>query len=85
MVVLLWLWRASGLRKAAGTGRAMCLLLFASRFAGRAAGWKRLGIALGLPLAFGIVGLGIPALLRTHGLFYQGSINKHVVDADCQR
>jgi 4-amino-4-deoxy-L-arabinose transferase-like glycosyltransferase len=59
---------------------ALLLLRFAFR-RGEPLAWKRLGIALGLPLAFGIVAAwGIPALLRTHGLFYQEGINKHVVD-----
>lgn len=58
----------------------LLLLRFVLR-RGEPLAWRRLGIATGLPLAFLIVAAwGIPALLRTHGLYYEEGINKHVVD-----
>ena len=43
--------------------------------------WRSLGAWSGLPLAVALVAAwGVPALLRTHGLYYQEGIGKHVVD-----
>ena len=42
--------------------------------------WRRLGAGVGAAIALAVVGAwGIPALVRTHGLFWQVGIGEHVV------
>jgi len=43
--------------------------------------WRNLRLELGLPLVLLIIGAwGIPAVIRTHGLFFQKGIGEHVVE-----
>lgn len=47
----------------------------------RPAPWRNLKLAQGLPVALFLLGAwGIPALLQTHGAFWQKGINEHVIE-----
>lgn len=57
------------------------LLLYRFAFWRQPLPWRRLRVELGLPVALAIMGSwGIPALVRTHGEFFQVGIQRHVIE-----
>jgi 4-amino-4-deoxy-L-arabinose transferase-like glycosyltransferase len=59
---------------------ALTLLAYRFIFWRRPLPWRRLQLAWGLPLALAIIAAwGIPALVRTHGLFWRIGIGEHIV------
>jgi len=59
----------------------LTLLLYRWVFWRKPLPWGNLKLHWGLPLAFLMIGAwGLPALLKTHGLFFEVGIGKHVVE-----
>ncbi|MDD2236454.1 MAG: glycosyltransferase family 39 protein [Kiritimatiellae bacterium] len=59
----------------------LTLLLYRLLLGRRKLPWRRLQLPVGLAIALAIVGLwGIPALIKTHGLFWQKGMGEHVME-----